>query len=336
MARRITISDVARLAGVSHQTVSRVINNKAEVSPETRQRVLAVVEQTGYRPSGLARGLATSRTSTIGMIVPDISNPFFSDIARGIEMMAYERGYDVFLCNTNEDPGRELNVLYSLEQRGVDGVILCGMREETPRLLNALEAFSAVVLVNRLLDDRAYPAVMIDNVGGAIEAVKHFLKLGRTSIGFLMGSAFSYSARQRREGYLDAMTEAGISVDDDWTTYCEPTVEGGECATQRLLQAHPEIDALFCHNDLVAVGAVQACNALGRRVPDDVAIIGFDDIYLAALVTPSLTTCHVPRVEIGNLAIRLLLQQIDDEELEEPIIITFPQLITRESAPSIP
>lgn len=335
MARRITISDVARLAGVSHQTVSRVINNKAEVSPETRKRVIEVIRQTGYRPSGLARGLATSRTSTIGLVVPDISNPYFSDIARGIEMIAYERGYNIFLCNTNEDPSRELNVLYSLEQRSVDGVILCGMREETPKLLSALEQFSAVVLVNRLLDDRAYPAVMIDNVGGAREAVGHLLKSGRTSIGFLMGPAFSYSARQRRKGYLMAMKEAGIRVDDGWMSYCEPTVEGGECAAQRLLQTHPEVDSLFCHNDLVAVGAMQACKALGRKVPDDVAIVGFDDIYLAALVTPSLTTCQAPRLEIGNLAFRLLLKQIDGEELEEPVIITTPQLIIRESAPPI-
>jgi LacI family transcriptional regulator len=336
MARRITISDVAKLAGVSYQTVSRVINNKPEVSPATRQRVLGVIEQTGYRPSGLARGLATSRTATIGMVVPDISNPFFSDIARGIETTAYNRGYNVFLCNTDEDPERELNVLYSLDQKQVDGVVLCGMRQKSPALLDVLALFSAVVMVNRLLDDASYPAVMIDNAGGAREAVRHLLKLGRAAIGFLVGPAFSYSAVQRRQGYQEAMNEAGIAIDEKRIRYCAPTVDGGECAARKLLQSHPEINALFCHNDLVAVGAIQACKTLGRRVPEDVAIIGFDDIHLAALVTPSLTTCRVPRVEMGRQAISLLLQQIEGEHLDTPIITVSPQLILRDSAPTAP
>ena len=335
MARRITISDVAKLAGVSHQTVSRVINNKAEVSPETRRRVLAVIEETGYRPSGLARGLATSRTATIGMVVPDISNPFFSDIARGIETTAYDRGYNVFLCNSDEDPERELDILYSLEQKQVDGVILCGLRQKSPALLDVLDRFSAVVMVNRLLDHVEYPAVMIDNAGGAQEAVRHLLKLGRASIGFLVGPAFSYSAVQRLQGYKDAMSEAGIAIEEDWIQYCEPTVDGGECAARKVLQNHPQIDALFCHNDLVAVGAIQACKSLGRRVPEDVAIIGFDDIYLAALVTPSLSTCQVPRIEMGHQAISLLLQQIEGEHLDTPVLTVTPQLILRDSAPAV-
>ncbi len=333
MARRITISDVAKLAGVSHQTVSRVINNKPDVSPATRQRVLEVIKKTGYRPSGLARGLATSKTATIGMVVPDISNPFFSDIARGIETTAYERGYNVFLCNTNEEPERELEVLYSLEQKQVDGVILCGLRQKTPALLDALERFFAVVLVNRLLEEKTFPAVMIDNQTGAKEAVQHLLNLGRTNIGLLVGPAFSYSAKQRYQGYIEAMHNAGLPIQDGWIHNCIPTVEGGEQAARVLLEAHPEVNALFCYNDLVAVGAIQACHALQRKIPEDVAIIGFDDIYLAALVTPALTTCRVPLIEMGHHAMGLLLQQINEKHLGSRVITVTPQLIIRDSAP---
>ncbi len=335
MARRVTISDVANLAGVSLQTVSRVINNKPEVSPETRERVLQVVEQTGYRPSGLARGLATSHTATIGMIVPDISNPFFSDIARSIETTAYDRGYNVFLCNTNEVPERELDVLYSLEQKHVDGVILNGLRQQGPELQKVLAHFPAVVFINRLCDNQPYPAVLNNDRQGAKEAVQHLIRSGRTAIGMLTGPDCSYSGACRQQGYADAMSEAGLLITDDFLLHCPPTVPGGAAAAYQLLQQHPKLDALFCYNDLVAVGAVQACKRLGRRIPDDVAIIGFDDIYLASLVSPSLSTCRVPRNELGHQAISLLLRQIDGEELDTSVITLSPELIFRESAPAI-
>ncbi len=335
MARRVTISDVAKLAGVSHQTVSRVINNKAEVSPETREKVLAIIERTGYRPSGLARGLATSRTATIGMVVPDISNPFFSDLAKGIENTAHDRGYSVFLCNTNENPQRELDALYSLEQKQVDGVILGGLRQQGPELLKALEHFSAVVLVNRIIENHPFPAVMNNDRRGAKEAVQHLIQLGRARIGMLLGPDFSYSGVCRQLGYADALSQARLSFEESWQVHCPPTVPGGADAATQLLAQHPRLDALFCYNDLVAVGAIQACKALGRRVPDDVAIIGFDDIYLASLVTPSLSTCRIPRSEMGEQAISLLLKQIDGEQLPAPVISMTPELILRESAPAI-
>ena len=335
MARRVTISDVAKLAGVSHQTVSRVINNKAEVSPETRKLVLAVIEETGYRPSGLARGLATSRTATIGMVVPDISNPFFSDLARGIEITAHDRGYNVFLCNTDENPQRELDALYSLDQKQVDGVILSGLRQKGPELSKALKHFSAVVFVNRIIEDHPFPAVMNNDRLGAREAVQHLINLGRTRVGMLLGPEFSYSGFCRQLGYNDALTAAGLPYEDELVVHGPPTVPGGADAARQLLQQSPDVDALFCYNDLVAVGAIQTCKALGRRVPDDVAIIGFDDIYLASLVTPSLSTCHVPLDEMGHQAMMLLLRQIEGKTLDSPVITMSPQLILRESAPPV-
>lgn len=333
MSRRLTIADVAELAGVSYQTVSRVINEKPDVSPETRQRVLEIIEETGYRPSGLARGLATAHTATIGLVVPDIANPFFSDLAREIEQSAYKKGYSVFFCNTNEDPTREIDVLNTLEEKHVDGVIICGLRQENARMKKVLARLPAVVLVNRQLNGTDYPTVMIDNTEGAKQAVRHLVHLGRRSIGLLAGPKTSYSGACREMGYRQAMAEANLSVKDGWRQYCRPTVEDGVITAQTLLALHPELSALFCYNDLLAVGALQACSRHGLKVPTDVAIVGFDDIQLAALVTPALTTCRIPRVEVGRQAVELLLRKIQGEELNPRTVIISSELIIRESAP---
>ena len=176
--RRVTINDVAKLAGVSYQTVSRVINNKPNVSTTTRQRVQEIITETGYRPSPIARSLVTARTATIGLVVPDISNPYFSAIARGVEQVAYAHNYSVLLCNTGEDASRELEVLHTLDERYVDGVIACGLRQEDAPLQQALAQFRAAVLVNRRFADEAIPAIMVDDVLGGYMATQHLLQIG--------------------------------------------------------------------------------------------------------------------------------------------------------------
>jgi LacI family transcriptional regulator len=337
MTRRVTMSDVAREAGVSLMTVSRVVNNKGEVSPATRQRVQAIIEQLGYRPSGIARGLATRHTHTLGLVMLDIANPFFSDVARGAEHVAYAEGYNVFLCNTDEDPQRELAVLQSLEEKRVDGVVLCSSRLDDDELQAAVARHPAVVLVNRRLDsadgENGVGVVILDDEAGGRTATQHLLDSGRRAVGFLAGPPASRSGRQRAKGYRGAMAAAGRAGNPAWVRHCSPTVEGGREAGRELLTAHPELTALFCYNDLVAVGALHACADLGRAVPDDVAVVGFDDIPLAALVTPSLTTCHVSRYELGDQAMRLLLDQVRGcpEGCRE--IVLRPELVVRASAP---
>jgi LacI family transcriptional regulator len=327
------MADVAREAGVSLMTVSRVINHKDDVSSTTRQHVLKVIERLGYRPSGIARGLVTQRTGTLGLVVIDVANPFFADVARGAEEQAYAGGYNVFLCNTDEDPQRELAVLQSLEEKRVDGVVLCSSRLDGDELHAALAHHPAVVLVNRRLENDGVSTVLVDDVAGGQAATQHLLRTGHLAIGFLAGPPASRSGRERTKGYRAALASAGLPCDPVWVRHCSPVVHSGCEAARQLLTTHPELTALFCYNDLVAVGALQACAHLGRKVPDDLAIVGFDDIPLAALVTPSLTTCRVPRYELGAQAMRLLLDQIAGclNGCEE--VLLRPELVIRASAP---
>ncbi len=332
MPNRITMADVAREAGVSLMTVSRVINNKSQVSAATRQRVLSIVEQLGYRPSGIARGLATRRTGTLGLVVPDVANPFFADVARGAEHQAYTKGYNVFLCNTAEDPEREIAVLQLLDEKRVDGVVLCSSRLEDEDLRALLGRHPAVVLVNRQLERTNAGAVLIDDETGGQAATQHLLQSGHRAVGFLAGPPTSRSGRQRAQGYRAALGVAGLPYEPAWVRHCSPVVEGGQKAARELLNACPGLTALFCYNDLVAVGALQACADLGRQVPADLAIAGFDDILLSALVSPPLTTCRVPRRELGVQSMRSLLDQIGGCLENEPIVLQ-PELIIRASAP---
>ncbi len=329
--RRVTISDVAELAGVSYQTVSRVINNNPNVSAATRQRVQEIIVETKYRPSYIARSLVTARTATIGLVVPDISNPFFSSVARGAEEVASEHGYTVLLCNTGEDASREIEVLNLLHERYVDGVIVCGSRQEDEVLRKALAQFQAAVLINRRVQGGSIPAILVDDTLGGYQNTEHLLQLGHTAIGFLAGPAASYSGARRLEGYENALADAGVDRMVEWVQYCTPTVAAGEVAAHRLLDAQPELTALFCYNDLVAVGALRACAALGKRVPDEMAITGFDDILLATLVSPALTTCHVPRAQMGSQAVSMLLACINDEADRCREIVVKPELMIRAS-----
>jgi LacI family transcriptional regulator len=333
MAGRVTISDVAREAGVSLMTVSRVINDKGEISAATRQHVLDVIERLGYRPSSIARGLATQRTSTLGLVVPDIANPFFSDVARGAEDRARGVGYNVFVCNTDESPQREIAALESLEEKRVDGVLLCSSRLNADDLRAALVSHPAAVLVNRRLEGARVGAILLADEAGARVATQHLLQSGHRAVGFLAGPFTSYSSRQRSRGYRAALEGAGVRYNPTWVRPCAYHVEGGRETAHVLLADHPELTALFCYNDLVAIGTLQACAELGRRVPDDLAIVGFDDIPLAGLVTPALTTCRVPRYELGEQAMQLLLDRIEGcTELCDEIVL-WPELVIRASAP---
>lgn len=329
--RRVTISDVAKLAGVSYQTVSRVINNNPNVSVATRQRVQEIVTETGYRPSHIARSLVTARTATIGLIVPDISNPFFSAVARGADRVASKHGYSILLCTTDEDASREIDLLNILQERYVDGVIVCGSRIEESLLKKALSQFQAVVLVNRRVSDGTIPGILVDDVLGAYMITQHLLQIGHRAIGFIAGPTTSYSGNQRLTGYKKALAGANIELQPGWVRHCLPTTDSGEETTNLLLNANPELSALFCYNDLVALGALRHCAAFGYQVPADIAVTGFDDIMLAGVVTPSLTTCHIPRVEIGSRAVTMLLDRINDKTDRCNEIVITPELVIRNS-----
>src|SRR5512138_1033212 len=224
MSTRVTMSDVARKAGVSLMTVSRVINNKGDVSSETRQRVLEIISHLGYRPSAIARSLATRETATIGLVVPDVSNAFFAEITQGVERLAYSKGYHVFLCNTEEDPQRELAVIQSLEEKRVDGLILCSSRLDEERLIETLASLPAVVLINRRLYqtvEDTFDSVTLDDERGGWLATQHLIQRGHRQIGFLAGPPASYSGAGRRKGFLAALQEANIPLEDGWIKHCQ-------------------------------------------------------------------------------------------------------------------
>ena len=332
-SKRVTIQDVAAAAGVSRQTVSRAINNRGEIRPETRTEILRIAEEMDYRPSSIARGLATQRTGTLGLVVPDVANPFFAEVARGAEHEAYAAGYNVFLCNTDEEPQREIAVLRSLEEKRVDGVMLCSSRLDDNTLHKSLIRHASVVLVNRRLNGYEFGCVLIDDEQGGKTITGHLLNAGHRAVGFLTGPPASRSGQNRIAGYRAAMVEAGIVYDPDWMRPCPPSVEGGHEVARALLSDHPEITALFCYNDLVAIGALQASQDLELAIPDALAIVGFDDIPLAALVTPPLTTCHVSRYEMGVQAMKMLLERVNGCTTECQQILLQPELVIRASAP---
>lgn len=339
--KRVTIADVARKAGVSKMTISRVLNNKAEISPETRAKIERVIRELGYRPSRVARGLAMSQTFILGLVVPDISNPFFAEIARGAEDVAWENGYNILLCNTEEIPLREKEVLQLLEQTQIDGLIICSARLPDDQLLPLIEKYRAVVMFNRPVPGQYAGLITMNDVEGAKQAVQHLLKAGRQHIGLLADLPRPFGAsRERVRGYSLALAEAGHPVNPQWQAICQPTQErvydrnwqGGYLAARQLLLAHPEIDGLVCHNDLIAMGGMHACQELGRRVPQDVAIVGCDDILVARMVSPALTTLHVPKYDIGAMAVQMLLDRVQGQ-VEQAEIIIEEKLIVRASAP---
>ena len=331
--KRPTTADVARLAGVSMMTVSRVMNDLPGVSNATRLRIRSIADQIGFRPSQIARGLATRHSATIGLVMPDVSNPFFSQIARGAEDAAYEQGYSLFLINTAEDPAREESALDTLWQQEIDGAILCSSRLNMSALLPMVEKFPAAVLVNRELETPLanIATINVDDQKGAFMAVTYFLQHARKKIAFIAGPSTSVSSRRRLQGYRFALESSGLKFDAELVEHCAPSTECGRSATIKVLNRHPDVDALFCFNDLTAVGAMQACFQQGYRIPADIAVIGADDIPLASLVTPRLSTLRVDPNWIGCTAMSLLVQMIDDPASTPPALTVEPELILRKS-----
>jgi LacI family transcriptional regulator len=314
-------------------TVSRAINNKPGLSDDLRQRILDLVDEMGYRPNTFARGLATQQTTTVGLVVPDNTNPFFAQIARGVEDAAFENLYSIFLVNTNEDAARETAALETLWQKGIDGVILCSSRQSEEALEYQVQRFPAIVLVNRELKEPHANLITINvnDQRSAQRVLQHFLDLDRKQIAYIGGPINSFSNQRRLEGYKTGLRFAEIPFDPQLVESTQPTTEGGREAAAVLLQRRPDVNAIFAYNDLVAVGAMQVCQEFGKKVPEDVAIIGVDDIPLATIIRPQLTTMHVALTNIGRLAMRALIDIITGEGGSAAYQIE-PELFIRDSA----
>lgn len=329
---RITIADVAKEAGVSTQTVSRVLNKKGEIRPQTRDMVLEVIQRLGYRPSTLARSLATNKTRTIGLIISDIRNPFFADVTRGVEAAAREHGYHVILSDTTQQMELEEASFDAFEDQWVDGVVLCNSRLPEDRLNVLLVRQPKVVIVSPEDHVSALGAVLIRYDEGMKQVVHHLLGRGRKVLRFLPGRVEGPSHRVRLRGFFAALEEAGIEPVHLVQGPFPSTPSGGYDAAKHVLESSPDLDALVCFNDLMAIGAMRALTEMGRRIPDDVAVIGNGDLELASFVRPSLTTLHVPAYDMGISAVGMLLAHLDGREFAREVIVK-PELIIRESAP---
>lgn len=321
--RRVTIKDVAREAGVSPQTVSRAINDKGEISSQTKTRILDIAKRLGYRPNSIARSLVSRHTQNIGLVIPDVANPFFAEVARGIQDAAHQAGFNIFLCNADENLQREARAIQSLEAQRVDGLILCSPRLSDQELTDLANRYQPLVLVNRSIVHPQTGSVLVDDMGGAEMAAMHLIELGHRHIGVIAGPPNSRSGRERLKGYRKTMETCSITVPSKWQIYCAPQAEGGYEAATALIQRAPELTALLAYNDLNAVGALRACQELGLQVPQSLSLVGFDDIYLASLLSPALTTVHIDKYELGQKALELALKMMDREHWQpNPIVLT--------------
>jgi LacI family transcriptional regulator len=328
----VTMRDVARKAGVSVKTVSRVVNNQSEVAVETRQRVLTAINELGYRPSKLARALVTQRTDSVGLILGDITNPFFPEFSRGVMDLAQAEGYNVFVCNSDGWQPTQTLALDSLVDHAVDGIIVFPSYESEDAMKAFADHYQPVVAVNRFIEHPRIGLVMIKAYQGARLAMDYLVSKGHTAIGMIAGSAEPLSLLQRFQGFRDALKDHGLPLVDEWILPGHPILEHGVKAARQLLTEHPQVTAVFAYNDLLALGAIQACKKLGRRVPDDLAVVGFDDIQFAPLVSPALTTVHVDKYELGQQSMIRLLEMLDNPGKSFDPIYVDVVLMVRESA----
>ncbi len=303
----VKIKDVAAAAGVSTATVSRVLSDHPHVRPQVRDRVLAVVAQLEYRPNLLARSLRAQQTNTIGLILPDIRNPFFASISRAVEDIAYEHGMSVILCNTDENPDREALYLDVMRAEQVSGVILSSTQQITG--LADLNLDVPVVLVDRAFKSGDVDAVLLDNMSAAAELTNHLLERGYRRIAALIGDT-NTTGRERQRGYEAALREYGLSPIQSLIKTVRPRIDTGCAAAIELLDAAQPPDAILAGNSLITAGVLQAIRERNLRIPQDVAVVGFDETLWASLVEPAITTMAQPTDDIGKTATELLLQRI--------------------------
>jgi LacI family transcriptional regulator len=307
----VTMKDVAQRAGVSVSTVSHVINETRFVSDELRERVLRAMRELNYQPDAVARSLRTKKTHVVALVIPDITNPYYPQVARGVQDVAEESDYVVILCNTDRLLGREVRFLEALRRQRVDGLILNPSGVTSRDLREFQETQIPVVLIGSQIDHPEFDVVMIDNVQGAYDAVKYLIGLGHHHIGLIGGSRATSSGEQRSQGYIRALTHHGLPIDESLITEGPFTHEGGYESMKRLLTLQSPPTAVFASSDVMAIGALMGTQEAGLQVPDDLSLVGFDDIAEASITTPKLTTIAQPNYQTGEVAARLLFEHIE-------------------------
>ena len=322
MAKTVTIKDIARLCDVSIATVSRVLNNKPEgVGEKTVERIRQMIRTMDYQPSSIARSMITKRSHTIGLIIPDVRNPFFSELARGVEDVCNARSFGCFLCNTDGSIDKENEYIRLLRGRVVDGVLFTTQNnvEFNEVFFDFQKTHYPFCLIERYINELPnVPGVYFDNLQGAYEMTKFILDKGHRKVAFISGPLSTNNARLRRDGFLQALKEYGVEPDEALMIEGNYRYSGGYAAAQKLLSGgKPSFTALFAANDLMAFGAYKLLEEQGYAIPRDISIAGFDNIAYPPVLKPTLTTIEIPAYELGKRAAEMLFQLIKGEKLAE-------------------
>jgi LacI family fructose operon transcriptional repressor len=325
-----TNKDVASRAGVSIATVSRVVNGLPNVRPELRRRVLRVVKRLNYQPSRAAQRLRAKRSRVIGLVISDIQNPFFTSVVRGAEDAAYERGYSLVLCDSDEDPEKERLYVDVMRAEGVAGVILATTSEALSHIRNLLAHNIPIVAIDRRIKDRRVDSVLVANAKGAFLAVEHLLSLGHRRICMVSMRSIP-TGHERQAGYLRALRKYGVRGARSLIRLGVPKPEGGYKLARELLDLEPRPTALFVDNNMMMLGALEAIRESGLRVPEELSVVGFDDMPWATLLHPPLTTVAQPTNELGRRAVEDLLERLDQPNKPVSHVQLMPKLIIRES-----
>jgi LacI family transcriptional regulator len=331
-----TMREVAERAGVSVTSVSHVINETRPVSYELRERVLAAMEELGYQPNLLARSLRSGKTHTIGTIVPDSADPFFAEVVRGIEDTAFESGYSLIICNSDANLGKEAFYTDVLAEKQVDGILFLAVGVSTERILDLQQRGIPVVVVDRELPAANADVVVTDNAGGGWSATRHLIDLGHQHIGYIAGPSDLTLSENRSTGYRKALEEADLAADDNLIVRGAFDLESGYRAAHQLLAHSKRPTAIFACNDLMATGAICAAVELGLQVPEDLSVVGYDDIPLASYSNPPLTTIAQPIYDLGVVATSMLLERLNDPDRPGRRIVLDIELRIRRSTAAPP
>ena len=328
-----TIQDVAKHAGVGAITVSRVINNSGYISPETRERVERSIAELGYVPNTLARSLRSRRTNTVALIITDITNPFFTTLARGVEDAANRAGYTVIFCNTDESADKEEKYLNVLLQKQVDGLLLVPTQRSVNTIRQIMKHGTPVVLLDRRIPDVDVDTVRCDTLDGTYQLTKYLISLGHRQISMMSGAVGVSTADDRVAGYRKALKEHGIAISDGYIIRGEFTPDSGYFMTKQAINLPLRPTALIAANNFITIGAMKALQEVGMEVPEDMALAGFDDLPPAIVTFPFFTVVTQPSYEMGTQAMQLLLKRLNDKQQEECQELILPtQLIVRQSS----
>ena len=334
--QQISIKDIARAARVSHPTVSRALRHSPLVKGETAERIRQIATGMGYRPSAIARSLATKETKTIGVVVTTIADPFIADVVSGIEETANDHGYLVFLANSNANPDREIQVVHSFHERRVDGILVTASRVGALYVPVLSRLRVPIVLINNQHPDEPDEfvySVMINNIKAGNQVMQHLIGLGHRRIAYIGDRTGFQSDNERLAGYRHALEFASYPFLPELVVHGDGKPEGGQQAMEKLIALPAPPTAVFCYNDMTALGALRAIYSHGLKVPDDISLVGFDDLAIASYTSPMLTTVRQPKQQMGRMAMETLLKMISGVDAKTNIKVEGELIIRESTAP---